>query len=80
MCKIQEDNDLLNHVNNVRILANQFGFLNVHVGYKDNVKTMLKSLTTLHKYLITIMEMMAMNELTMNYIMTHLRTTLLCER
>ena len=66
--KMQEGDDLLDHINKVKVLADQFAYLKVPVRDEDIVMTLLKNLPTSYKFLITIMETMLMKDLTMNYV------------
>lgn len=68
MCKVQENDNLLNHINNVKALTDQLACLKVSVQEEDIVMT----LPTSYEYLITILELMLMKELTIKYVMTHL--------
>ena len=72
MCKIQEDNDLLDHVNKVKALVDQLLCLEISVKDENIVMILFESLLALYEYLITALETMLMNELTMNYVMTRL--------
>lgn len=69
---MQDDGNLLDHVNKVKALADQLVCLNVPVRDENFVMTLLKNLPKLYKYLITALEMLPMKELTMDYIMTRL--------
>ena len=71
-CKMQECDNLLDHVNKVKAFADQLVCLKVPVRDENIVMTLLESLPTLYEYLITVMKTMSMNELTMNYITTRL--------
>jgi hypothetical protein len=66
--KMQEGDDLLDHINKVKVLADQFAYLKVPVRDEDIVMTLLKSLLASYKYLITVMETMLMKDLTMDYV------------
>lgn len=66
--KMQETDNLLDHVNKVKMFADQLACLEVPVKNKNIVMTLLKSLSASHDYLITVMEMMSMKGLTMDYV------------
>lgn len=61
---MQEDDDLLVHVNNVKAFADQFACLEVFIEY-DFVMTLFESWPPSYKHLITILEMMPIRKLTM---------------
>lgn len=61
ICNMQEDDDLLVHVNNVKALADQFTCLEVFIK-NDLVMTCLPPS---YKHLITILKMMPIKKLTM---------------
>lgn len=63
---------MLDHVNKVKLLADQLVCLKVHVRDEDIIMILLKNLPTSFEYLITFMEMMLMKELMMDYMTTHL--------
>jgi hypothetical protein len=65
-CKIQEDTDLLDHINKVNVLANQLACTEVLVKDEDILLTLLDSLPTSYKYLITALKMILMKDLTIN--------------
>lgn len=66
--KMQETDNLLDHVNKVKMFTDQLACLEVPVKNKNIVMTLLKSLSASHDYLITVMEMMSMKGLTMDYV------------
>ena len=71
-CKMQEGEDLLNHINKVKGLADQLACLEVPVRDEDVVMTLLESLPPSYEYLITALETMPMKELTMEYVTARL--------
>ena len=68
MCKMQEDDVLLNRVNKVKTLANQLICLEVPVKNKYIDMILHKNLSMSYEYLITVMETMMMKKLMMNYV------------
>ena len=56
MCKMQEDDNLLNHVNKIKGLVNQLTCLEVSMKDKDIVMILFKNLPTLYKYFTTVMK------------------------
>lgn len=72
MCKMQEGDFLLDHVNKVKTLACQLVCLEIHLRDEDIIKTLLESLPSSFENLIIIVEIMLMKELTMDYIIVHL--------
>ncbi len=71
-CKMQESDDLLDHINKVKALADQLACLEVPVRDEDIVMTLLESLPASYEYLITALETMPMKELTMEYVTARL--------
>ena len=69
---MHEDNDLLDHVNKIKAFADELVCLEVPVKDKDIIITLFGSLPTSFKYLITTLETMPMNELTMDNMTVHL--------
>lgn len=69
-CKIQKNDDLLDHINKVKAFADKLDCLKVHVRKKDVVMTLLKSLLPSYEHLIIMFEMMLMKKLTMKYMTT----------
>ena len=67
-CKMQEGDNLLDHINKVKSLLDQLACLEVYVRDKNIVIILFKSLLASFKYLITALQTMSMNELTMDYI------------
>lgn len=66
--KMQEDDDLVDHVNKVKVLTNQFVCLEVPERDEDIVIILLKHLLTSYKYLIKALK--AIKDLMMDYVMT----------
>lgn len=71
-CKIQEDDDLLDHINKMKALMDRLAYLEIHVRNKNIVLTLLESMSHFYEHLITILEIMPKNELTVYYMMAHL--------
>ena len=71
-CKMDEGDDLLDHVNKVKALADQLACLEVPVREEDIVMTLLESLPASYEFLITALETMPMKELTMEYVTARL--------
>ena len=69
---MQEDNDILDHVNKVKKIADQPAHLEVLVREEDIVIYLLESLPTSYENLITLLETIPLKELMMEYIMIHL--------
>ena len=69
---MQEGDDLLDHVNKVKVLADQLACLEVPVKDEDIVIILLESLPTSFEYLITTMKTMSMKKLGMDYVTTRL--------
>lgn len=65
---MQKGGDLLNHINQVKALANQFTCLDVPVRDEDVVMTLLESLLPSFEYLITTLETLYMKDLTMEIV------------
>ena len=66
--KMQEGDDLLNHVNQVKALADQLTCLDVPVRDEDVVMTLLESLPPSFEHLITALETLHMTDLTMEFV------------
>ena len=58
--KMQEGDDLLDHVNKVKALTDQLACLEVPVRDENIIMTLLESLSALYEYLITALETMPM--------------------
>ena len=69
---MQEGNNLLDHVNKVKVFADQLACLEVVVREEDIVMTLLESLLGSYKYLMTTLETTLMKKLTMEYVTTRL--------
>jgi hypothetical protein len=67
-CKMQEEQDLLDHINKVKALADQLASLEVPVRDEDVVMTLLESLPPSYEYLITALETLLMQDLTMEFV------------
>ena len=70
--KMQEGDDLLNHINQVKTLADQLTCLEVPVRDEDVVMTLLESLPPSFEHLITALETLAMKDLTMEFVTARL--------
>ena len=71
-CKMQESDDMLDHINKVKGLADQLACLEVPVTDGDIVMTLLESLPPSYEYLITALETRDMKELDMDFITARL--------
>ena len=71
-CKMQEGDDMLDHINKVKTLADQLLCLEVPVKDEDVVMTLLESLPTSYEYLITALETRPMKELTLEFVTARL--------
>jgi hypothetical protein len=69
---MQEGEDLLDHINKVKALADQLACLEVPVRDEDVVMTLLESLPPSYEYLITALETLPMQDLTMEFVTTRL--------
>ena len=67
---MQEEEDVLDHINHVKALADQLACMEVPVRDDDTVMTLLKSLS--YEYLITTLETKTKEELTMDYVTARL--------
>jgi hypothetical protein len=67
-CKMQEGEDLLDHINKVKALADQLACLEVPVKDEDVVMALLESLPPSYEYLITALETLPMQDLTMEFV------------
>jgi transposase InsO family protein len=70
--KMQEGDDLLNHINQVKALADQLNCLEVPVTEDDVVMTLLESLPPSFEHLITALETLQMKNLTMEFVTARL--------
>ncbi len=71
-CKMQEGEDLLDHINKVKALVDQLACLEVPVRDEDVVMTLLESLPPSYEYLITTLETLPMQDLTMEFVTARL--------
>ena len=62
----------MDHVKNVNAFADQLVCLELPMRDEDIVMTLLKNFLAWYKYLITAMETISMNKLTMDYVTVHL--------
>jgi transposase InsO family protein len=69
---MQENEDMLDHINKVKALADQLACLEVPVTDGDMVMTLLESLPPSYEYLITALETRPMSELTLDFITARL--------
>ena len=72
---MDEDDDMLDHINKVKSLAGQLTYLEVLVKEEDVVMTLLENLCHSFDHLITALEMRLMKELMLDFI----TTCLMCE-
>ena len=70
--KMQEDDDMLDHINKVKSLADQLTCLEMAIKDEDVVMTLLDSLPISYERLITILQTRSMKELTLEFITTRL--------
>jgi hypothetical protein len=68
----EEGEDLLDHINKVKALADQLACLEVPVRDEDVVMTLLESLPPSYEYLITALETLPMQDLTMEFVTARL--------
>ena len=59
-CKMDEDSDLLDHINKVKAFADQLACLEIPMREEDIIITLLESVPASYKFLITALEMMPM--------------------
>ncbi len=71
-CKMQEGEDLLDHIKKVKALADQLACLEVPVRDDDVVMTLLESLPPSYEYVITALETLPMQDLTMEFVTAQL--------
>ncbi len=69
---MQEGEDLLNHINKVKVLADQLACLEMSVRDEDVVMTLLESLPPSYEYLITALETLPMQDLTREFVTARL--------
>jgi hypothetical protein len=69
---MQEEEDILDHINHVKALADQFVCMEITVRDEDTVMTLFESLPPSYEYLITALETKAREELTMDYVKARL--------
>ena len=70
--KMQEGDDLLDHINKVKAFVDQLACLKVPMKDRDIDMTLLEGLPVSFEYLITAIKMMPMNDLTMDYVTAYL--------
>jgi hypothetical protein len=68
----EEVDDLLDHINKVKVLIDRLACLKIHVRKEVVVMISLESLPPIYIHLITALETMTMKELSMKYVMAHL--------
>lgn len=66
----EKNDDLLDHINKVKALADQLACLEVHVKNENVVTTLLKNFPSSYAYLITTLNMMPVIEMIMKYVTT----------
>jgi hypothetical protein len=71
-CKMQEGEDVLDHINHVKALADQLACMEVPLRDEDTVMTLLESLPPSYEYLITALETKTREELTIDYVTARL--------
>lgn len=69
-CKMQEGENLLNHVNKVQALMDQLVYLQIPMKDENITMTLFVILPVSYEYLITIIKMISIKELTMDYVTT----------
>lgn len=69
--KMQEDDDLLDHINKVKALVEKHACLEELVKNEDVVMILIESLPPSYEYLITTLETVPVKELIMQYVMAH---------
>ena len=70
--KMQEADDMLDHINKVKSLVDQLTCLEVAIKDEDVVMTLLDSLPTSYEHLITSLETRPMKELTLEFVIARL--------
>ena len=70
--KMQEADDMLDHINKVKSLVDQLTCLEVAIKDEDVVMTLLDSLPTSYEHLITALETRPMKELTLEFVIARL--------
>ena len=71
-CKMEEHDDLLDHINKVKTLADEIMCLEVPVREQNIGMTLLESLPASYEYLITVLETMSIKDVIMGYGMARL--------
>ncbi len=69
---MQEAEDLLDHINKVKALTDQLACLEVPVRDEDVAMTLLESLPPSYEYLMTALESLPMQDLTMEFVTARL--------
>jgi hypothetical protein len=70
--KMEEEDDMLAHINKVKALADQLNGADVTISDGDVVMTLLESLPPSYEYLIVAMESRPISELTLDYVTSRL--------
>ncbi len=70
--KMEEEDDMLAHINKVKALADQLNGADVTISDGDIVMTLLESLPPSYEYLIVAMESRPISELTLDYVTSRL--------
>lgn len=73
----EKEDNLLDHVNNIKVLGYQLVCFKSSMTYKNIVMNFLESLLVLYKYVFTTLKTMPMIELTMDYVTTHMMCMML---
>ena len=66
--KIEEDDDMLAHINKVKALANQLDGVDVAIKGGNIVMTLFESLPSPYEYLIVAIDSRPIQEVTLNYV------------
>ena len=70
--KMEEGADLLEHINNIKALADQLACLDVPMKEEDIVMTLLDSLPPSFEHLITALETLTLADLKMEFVVSRL--------
>ena len=70
--KMEEDDDMLAHINKVKALADELNGADVAINNGDIVVTLLESLPSSYEYLMIAMERSPIQELTLDYLTSRL--------
>ena len=67
ICKIQENNDLVDHINKIKAIVDQLVYLKILTWEENIIMTLLESLPMSYEFLIIALDTMSMKELMMGY-------------